>query len=89
MTHNYVVFGGFLRRMIGHLPGTLWSSARHYLALQQERPVGPVDEGLFDDILSRYDDDVALLHVGLNAVRDALDAKPCRFVRSAVGDHFA
>ena len=61
---------------VTHLPETAWSSATHYLYTKRSRSVGPIDEGLLETIIDRYDDDVVFAHIGLSDINTAVGGNP-------------
>ncbi len=50
--------------------------------------VGSVDEARFDNILSRYDDDVVFVHAGLSDVKSAFGTNPYEFLLDKLDEHF-
>ncbi len=76
--------------MVLHLPETLWSSFRHYLIKRSSRPVGPVNESVFEEILSQYDDvETVFVHIGLSDIKSAFETNPYEFIMEHLKRQFS
>ena len=77
MTQQQTDTGRRAVERLTHLPGTAWSSAKHYLADRLRRPGGPIEESLLETVLAQYSDaETVFVHIGLSDVKTALQRNP-------------